>query len=97
MIDKEKGKKMKMKQKRLEQGLLVGIIILMFALIISYGKQEKVFLRQNTDSDVRYVKAEVEEILEQEVTASGENKEYVLGYQKLAVSILEGEQKGKSW
>ena len=88
---------MKMKQKRLEQGLLVGIIILMFALIISYGKQEKVFLRQNTDSDVRYVKAEVEEILEQEVTASGENKEYVLGYQKLAVSILEGEQKGKSW
>lgn len=86
---------MKKRQKWLEQGLLLGIILLMSAMIIGYGKQEKAFQKENADSDVRYVKAEVQEILEQEISASEENKEYMLGYQKLVVRILEGEQKGQ--
>ena len=86
---------MKKKQKWLEQGLLLVIILLMSVMIIGYGKQEKGFQKENADSDVRYVKAEVQEVLEQEMAGSGVDEEYVLGYQKLVVRIMEGEQKGQ--
>ena len=84
---------MKEKKKRLEQGLLVVIVISMLLMISSYINQEKPFYTQN--EDVEYVRAEVQEVMEQEMEETEDDAEYLTGYQKLAVRILEGKQEGK--
>lgn len=84
-----------MKKKRLEQILLLSVIVLMVLSVIIFINQDYGFKEKNEDSSVNYVKAKVVEVLEQELTVSGADGEYMLGYQKLCVRILEGNEKGE--
>ena len=86
---------MEKKKQWLEYGLLIGIIAVMVFGAIGYSRQEYGFQTEGEDSSVQYVKGKVLEIVEQELTESGADGEYILGYQKLRVRVLEGEQKGE--
>ena len=64
-------------------------------MCVNYRNQKYGFQKSNTDENVCYVRAKVQEVMEQDVSDSESYKEYELGYQKLMVRVLEGEYKGK--
>lgn len=82
-----------MKQKHIEIGILITILIVIAGLIWNFTKQSFQYQQYDTGS-VHYVKAKTVDILEQELTLSGSDGEYLTGYQKITVQMLEGDRKG---
>lgn len=85
---------MEKKKKILEYLVLAGVLISMVVMVSRFNWHEYEYQRYDT-STLDYVRAEVTEILEQELTLSGADNEYTLGYQKILVRFLEGEHKGE--
>ena len=85
---------MKGKQQRLEHILLIGVAALMAIFAMRFEQHEYRYQKYETSS-VKYVKAQVKRIIEQELTVSGADGEYMTGYQKLCIRILEGDEKGE--
>lgn len=86
---------MRGKRRKIEQILMLAIVITMIFMCVNYRNQKYGFQKSNTDENVCYVRAKVQEVMEQDVSDSESYKEYELGYQKLMVRVLEGEYKGK--
>lgn len=86
---------MKEKRKRLEQILILIIVIVMIFICGNYKNQKYGFQMKNTDENIHYVRAKVQEVIEQDVSYSDSNKEYELGYQKVIVRVLDGEYEGQ--
>lgn len=86
---------MREKRKKVEQILMLVIVITMIFMCGNYRNQKNGFQTSNADENVYYVRAKVQEVIEQDVSYSESHKEYELGYQKLIVRVLEGEYKGQ--
>lgn len=86
---------MREKRKKVEQILMLVIVITMIFMCGNYRNQKYGFQISNADENVYYVRAKVQEVIEQDVSYSESHKEYELGYQKLIVRVLEGEYKGQ--
>lgn len=86
---------MREKRKKVEQILMLVIVITMIFMCGNYRNQKYGFQTSNADENVYYVRAKVQEVIEQDVSYSESHKEYELGYQKLIVRVLEGEYKGQ--
>lgn len=74
---------------------MLVIVITMIFMCGNYRNQKNGFQTSNADENVYYVRAKVQEVIEQDVSYSESHKEYELGYQKLIVRVLEGEYKGQ--
>ncbi|WP_373249751.1 YibE/F family protein [Mediterraneibacter gnavus] len=86
---------MREKRKKAEQILMLVIVITMIFMCGNYRNQKYGFQTGKSDENVYYVRAEVQKVIEQEMSYSESDKEYELGYQKLMVRVLEGEFKGQ--
>ena len=69
-----------------ERLLLGAILAAMVLLAIGFDRHEYEYQRYDTGT-LEYVRAEVLEIWEEELTPSGADGEYVKGYQKIMVRI----------
>lgn len=83
-----------MKRQFAETVLLAAIVFITGLLLWSFLGQDYTYKRYETGT-VHYVKAKTAEILEQELTVSGTDGEYLTGYQKLRIILLEGDKKGQ--
>ena len=61
---------MKEKRKRLEQILILIIVIVMIFICGNYKNQKYGFQMKNTDENIHYVRAKVQEVIEQDVSYS---------------------------
>lgn len=85
---------MKDKKRLIENGLFAVVIIWMLFLISSFFQYDSEYKRFNMES-IKYEKAVVTDILEQELTLTGADGEYMTGFQRLTVQFTEGDDKGK--
>ena len=83
-----------MKRKYIEIGFIIAILVIIAALVLNFTKQDFKYQQYDTGS-IHYVKAQTVEILEQDLTLSGSDGEYLTGYQKIRVQLLEGDRKGE--
>ncbi len=89
-------KKLEKQQEKniVEYALIFLILVIMAWMIKSFETQEYEYQRYET-ANIHYVKAQVMDIVEQELTLSGAEGEYFTGKQKVIVEIVEGNEKGK--
>lgn len=89
-------KKLEKQQEKniVEYALIFLILAIMAWMIKSFETQEYEYQRYET-ANIHYVKAQVMDIVEQELTLSGAEGEYFTGKQKVIVEIVEGNEKGK--
>lgn len=85
---------MEKKRQKWERIFMAAVIGLMALLAIGYSRQEYGFQTEE-DATVQYVKGKVLEVTEQELTISGADGEYMLGYQELRIRLLEGKNAGE--
>ncbi|MBQ2451567.1 MAG: hypothetical protein II273_08375, partial [Lachnospiraceae bacterium] len=89
-------KKLEKQQEKniVEYALIFLILVIMAWMIKSFETQEYEYQRYET-ANIHYVKAQVMDIVEQELTLSGAEGEYFTGKQTVIVEIVEGNEKGK--
>lgn len=82
--------------KRIAEYIITGVIfVIMAVMIISFTKIEYSYKMYDTDT-LHYVRGKVTEITDQNITYSGTDGEYITGFQKIKVKILEGDLKGQT-
>ena len=82
--------------KRIAEYIITGVILVIMAvMIISFTKTEYSYKTYDTDT-IHYVRGKVTEITDQNITYSGADGEYITGFQKIKVKILEGDLKGQT-
>lgn len=75
--------------------ITVAVFVIMAVMVISFTKTEYSYKTFDTDT-LHYVRGKVTEITDQNITYSGADGEYITGFQKIKVKILEGNLKGQT-
>lgn len=83
-------------KKQLWEYILIALVFLvMIAMTLGFIKQEYSYKMYDT-STLHYVRGTVTEVVDQNITFSGADGEYITGIQNIKVKILEGDLKGET-
>lgn len=83
------------KKQLFEYAIFAVVFLLMLVMIFGFVKTEYSYKMYDT-STLHYVRGTVTEIVDQNITYSGADNEYITGIQNIKVKILEGDLKGET-
>ena len=83
------------KKQLFEYAMFAVVFLLMLVMIFGFVKTEYSYKMYDT-STLHYVRGTVTEIVDQNITYSGADNEYITGIQNIKVKILEGDLKGET-
>ncbi len=83
------------KNRIIEYIIMAVIFVLMFVMIFGFTKKEYSYKAYDT-STLHYVRGTVTEVVDQNITYSGADGEYITGIQNIKVKINQGELKGQT-
>ncbi len=83
------------KNRIIEYIIMAVIFVLMLVMIFGFAKKEYSYKTYDT-STLHYVRGTVTEVVDQNITYSGADGEYITGIQNIKVKINQGELKGQT-